>query len=207
MKIAYFQPTIFAIDSVPPVEFSKMFNLVETLHGHPELNDTASSLINIRGGQQIQVYPNALGLDVNWLVSWLETACQGYMEIVAQQSGTEDMSLCKPVVASIWTIRQGPGDYQEMHCHPVGNISGNIYITAPDLQDGSHQSDGQVLFRLPQSRDVSKFIMSDTWKYSPEPGTIVVFPSHIPHTVHPWKGNGHRTVIGFDVRLVPKNVG
>lgn len=207
MKVAYFQPTVFVIDSVPPVEFSKMFNLAETLHGHPELNDTSSTLINIRGGQQIQVYPNALGLDVNWLVSWLETACQGYMELIAQQSGTEDLRLCKPMIASIWTVRQGPGDYQEMHSHPVGNLSGNIYITVPDLQDGSNPSDGQILFRLPHARDVSKFVMSDTWKYTPEPGTIVVFPSHIPHTVHPWKGTGYRTVLSFDARLVPKHEG
>jgi len=204
MKVAYFQPTIIAVDNVPPVEFSKIFNLVENLHSHPELNDSGSAFISIRGGQQIQVYPNELNLDVDWLVKWIETACQGYMEIVAQQSGTEDLRMCKAVVASIWTIRQGPGDYQEMHTHPVGNISGNIYVSAPQLADDSNPSDGQVLFRLPQTRDVTRFMMNDTWKYSPEPGTIIVFPSHLPHTVYPWKGIGNRTVIAFDARLVPR---
>ena len=205
MKVAYFQPTVIAVDNVPPVEFSKMFNLVENLHSHPELNDAGGPLISIRGGQQIQVYPNQLELDVSWLVKWIETACQGYMELIAQQSGTEDLRMCKPVVASIWTIRQGPGDYQEMHTHPVGNISGNIYISSPELQDDSNPSDGQVLFRLPHTRDVTRFMMNDTWKYSPEPGTIIVFPSHLPHTVYPWKGIGYRTVVAFDARLVPKD--
>lgn len=205
MKVAYFQPTVIAVDNVPPVEFSKMFNLVENLHSQPELNDAGGPLISIRGGQQIQVYPNKLELDVSWLVKWIETACHGYMELIAQQSGTEDLRMCKPVVASIWTIRQGPGDYQEMHSHPVGNISGNIYISAPELQTDSNPSDGQVLFRLPQTRDVTRFMMNDTWKYTPEPGTIIVFPSHLPHTVYPWKGIGHRTVVAFDARLVPKD--
>jgi len=204
LKIAYFQPTVLAIDSVPPVEFSKIYSLAEMLHSRPDLNDANNPLISIRGGQQIQVYPNALNIDVSWLVKWLETICTGYMEIVSQQSGTEDLKLCKPIVTSIWTIRQHQGDYQEMHSHPGGNLSGNIYISAPELDVNSRPSDSQILFRLPQTKDVSKFIMNDTWKYSPTPGTVIVFPSHLPHTVYPWNGQGHRTVMAFDARLVPK---
>lgn len=204
LKVAYFQPTILAIDTVPPVEFSKIYSLTEMLHSRPDLNDANNPLISIRGGQQIQVYPNALNIDVTWLVKWLETICLGYMEIINQQSGTEDLKLCKPIVTSIWTIRQHQGDYQEMHSHPGGNLSGNIYISAPELDISSKPSDSQILFRLPQTKDVSKFIMNDTWKYSPTPGTVIVFPSHLPHTVYPWKGQGHRTVMAFDARLVPK---
>ena len=205
LKVAYFQPTVLAIDSVPPVEFSKIYSLAENLHSHPELNDSTNPLISIRGGQQIQVYPNQLNIDVKWLVTWLESICQGYMELVSQQSGTEDLKYCKAVVTSIWTIRQYEGDYQEMHSHPGGNLSGNIYISAPELKDNSPASDSQILFRLPFTRDVSKFIMNDTWKYTPTPGTVIVFPSHLPHTVHPWHGTGHRTVMAFDARLVPKD--
>jgi hypothetical protein len=205
LKVAYFQPTILAIDTVPPVEFSKIYSLAENLHGHPELNDSKNPLISIRGGQQIQVYPNQLNINVNWLVSWLETICQGYMELVSQQSGTEDLKYCKPVVTSIWTIRQYEGDYQEMHSHPGGNLSGNIYISAPELKEKSAASDSQILFRLPCTRDIGKFIMTDTWKYTPTPGTVIVFPSQLPHTVYPWRGVGHRTVMAFDAKLVPKD--
>lgn len=205
LKVAYFQPSILAIDSVPPVQFSQIFSLAETLHSHPELNDSDNPFISIRGGQQIQVYPNQLNIEVSWLVKWLESICQGYMDLVTQQSGTEDLKMCKPVVTSVWTIRQFAGQYQEMHSHPGGNLSGNIYISAPDLANDSKASDSQILFRLPHTKDVSKFIMNDTWKYSPTPGTVIVFPSHLPHTVYPWKGEGHRTVMAFDARLVPKD--
>ena len=205
LKVAYFQPTVLAIDQVPPVEFSKIYALAENLHSHPELNDSGNPFISIRGGQQIQVYPNNLGMDVSWLVHWLETICQGYLELVTAQSGAEDLALCKPVVTSVWTIRQQEGDYQEMHSHPGGNLSGNIYISAPEFSANSRPSDGQILFRLPHTKDVSKFIMNDTWKYTPTPGTVIVFPSHLPHTVYPWKGVGHRTVMAFDARLVPKD--
>jgi hypothetical protein len=147
--------------------------------------DPKNPFISIRGGQQIQVYPNKLELDVAWLVKYLETLCQGYMEVITQQSGTDDLKLCKPVVTSIWTIRQTEGDYQEMHSHPGGSISGNIYISAPELPDGCEPSDSQLLFRLPQTRDVNKFVMTDTWKYTPTPGTVIVFPSYLAHCVTP----------------------
>jgi len=204
LKVAYFQPTVLAIDQIPPVEFSKIYSLAESLHSHPELNDAGNPLISIRGGQQIQVYPNKINMNVDWLVTWLETICQGYMEIISSQSGTEELKYCKPKVVSVWTIRQHEGDYQEMHTHPGGHLSGNIYISAPELQEDSKPSDSQILFRLPATKDITKFVMNDVWKYTPTPGTVVVFPSHLPHTVYPWKGIGHRTVMAFDAILVPK---
>lgn len=205
LKVAYFQPVVLAMDDVSPSEFSKIYNLAEMLHQHPELNDSGNPNISIRGGQQIQVYPNEINYDATWLVNYLTSVCQGYIDLVISQSGGEELKYVKPEVISIWTIRQHAGDYQEMHTHPVGNISGNIYISSPELQDDSNPSDGQVLFRLPHTRDVTRFMMNDTWKYSPEPGTIIVFPSHLPHTVYPWKGIGYRTVVAFDARLVPKD--
>jgi hypothetical protein len=205
LKVAYFQPIVLAIDSVPPIEFSKIYSLAENLHQHPELNDGNDPLISIRGGQQIQVYPNQLGLDVTWLVNYIEKICHGYLELVTAQSGTEELKFCKTKVNSIWTIRQYEGDYQEMHSHPGGHLSGNIYISAPELFDNRKPSDSQILFRLPQTKDVSKFVMNDTWKYDPTPGSVIVFPSYLPHTVYPWKGQGHRTVMAFDTILVPKD--
>jgi hypothetical protein len=202
LKIGYFQPVTMFTDTVPPVEFSKIFNLVDKLHMHPELDKSLEST-SLRGGQQVQVYPNDLDIDVAWLVKWLESVCIAYMEIINQQSLAEDLKYCKPVITSVWTVQQYAGDYQEMHSHPAGNISGNIYVTSPEFED-KKPSDGQLLFRLPQTRDVSKFIMADTWKYDPEPGTYVIFPSYIPHTVYPWKGIGPRTVVSFDAKLIPK---
>jgi Putative 2OG-Fe(II) oxygenase len=205
LKVAYFQPVTLAIDTVPPVEFSKIYALAENLHQHPELNDAGNPSISIRGGQQIQVFPTEIELDIGWLINWLEKTCQGYMELITAQSGTEELKYCKPKVTSIWTIRQYQGDYQEMHSHPAGHISGNIYISAPELVDQSHPSDSKILFKMPQTKDVSKFIMNDVWKYAPTPGTVIVFPSHLPHTVYPWRGAGHRTVMAFDAILIPKD--
>jgi hypothetical protein len=204
LKVAYFQPVVLAIDQVPPVEFSKIYGLAENLHSHPELNDSGNPFLSIRGGQQVQVYPNKMNLDIGWLIHWLENICNGYLELITAQSGTEELKYCKATVTSIWTIRQFQGDYQEMHSHPGGDLSGNIYISSPELQEHSSPSDGQIFFRLPFTKDISKFIMNDNWKYDPIAGSVILFPSHLPHTVYPWKGTGHRTVMAFDAKLVPR---
>lgn len=204
LKVAYFQPTILAIDDIPAVEFSRMLSLVTDMHSRPEHDDSNHPGLSIRGGQQVHVYPNPIGIDVLWLVYYLENLCKGYMDIVTQQSGKEELKYCKPLITSIWTIRQQEGDYQEMHSHPDAHLSGNIYITAPDInEDSANLSDGQILFQLPQNKDIRKFVMQDVWKYKPIPGTVIVFPSHVPHTVYPWKGPGFRTVMAFDAKLVP----
>jgi hypothetical protein len=203
LKVAYFQPVIIAMDTVPPVEFSKIYALAEMLHQHPQLNDADNPFLSIRGGQQIQVYPNEINLDVDWLIKWLETVCQGYMNLVMEQSGVEELKLCKPVVTSVWTIQQKAGDYQEMHSHPGGNLSGNIYITAPELNENHQPSDSQLLLKMPMTKDISKFIMNDYCKIPPVAGNMVMFPSYIAHTVYPWTGSGTRTVMAFDARLVP----
>lgn len=202
-KIAYFQPTVIALDEIPASTFVKIHQLTEQFHSHPELNDSGNPNISVRGGQQIQVYPNQLNIDVTWLIQYLEYLCKGYMDIVTAQSGAEELKYCKPVITSVWTIQQSEGDYQEMHTHPGGNISGNMYISAPVFDENKKPSDGQILFRLPQTKDITKFVMNDSWKYDPNPGTVIVFPSHIPHTVYPWKGMGTRTVMAFDALLRP----
>jgi uncharacterized protein (TIGR02466 family) len=175
------------------------------LHQNPQLNDADNPFLSIRGGQQIQVYPNEINLDVDWLVKWLETVCQGYMNLVLEQSGVEELKLCKPVITSVWTIRQTAGDYQEMHSHPGGNLSGNIYITAPELNENHQPSDSQLLLKMPMTKDISKFIMNDYCKIPPVAGNMVIFPSYISHTVYPWTGSGTRTVMAFDARLAPKD--
>lgn len=202
-KVAYFTPTIIAADQVPPVEFSKLFNLVESLHSHPELHEADNPFISVRGGQHIQVYPARVELDIEWLVTWIEQLSQEYFNLVCEQTGTQDLKLCKPVVVNIWTTRQYEGDYHELHSHLGSNLSGNIYISAPELVPTSTASDGKFVLKLPQTKDISKFVMQDNWQTDPTPGTFVVFPSHLSHAVYPWKGDGHRTVVSFEVTIVP----
>jgi hypothetical protein len=193
MKVAYFQPIIVAAGPVPPADFVKIYNLTEAVH--------AQTL-----AQEVQLYPNETGVDYSWLVSLIEEMCKGYMDLVSTQSVTQDLEYCEPKVVNIRTVRQVSGDYMEMHTHPAGNLSGHIYASVPDYGADKKSNDGMLVLRLPQTRDLTRFIMQDNWKFQPEPGTFVLFPSHIPHGVNPWHGQGSRTVLAFDVVLAVKDI-
>lgn len=204
-KVAYFTPTIIAADQVPPVEFSKLFNLVDALHNRSDLHEADNLYISLRGGQHIQIIPSRIEIDTSWLVSWLTQISQDYMNLVSEQTGTNDLFLCKPVITNVWTTKQGPGDYHTLHTHLGSNISGNIYIRAPELNDNSNASDGKFILKLPQTKDISRFVMQDVWQTDPSPGTFVLFPSCLSHSVNPWQGTGHRIVVSFEASLVPKD--
>jgi hypothetical protein len=203
MKFAYFNPTVMAVDDVTAEQYSKLREIVNTAHEHSEHNDEGNPDISIRGGQQVQVIPNEFKLDTSFLSQYIEERCQAYIDNIIKTSGVGDLYGYKPVLVSAWTIKQTSGDYQSLHNHEA-HISGNIYMDVPLLDEGSKSSDANIEFRLPVIRNPAHFVFTDQWRFKPEPLKMILFPSYIPHTVYPWKGQGSRTILAWDVKLIAK---
>jgi hypothetical protein len=203
MKFAYFNPTVMAVDDVTAEQYSKLREIVNTAHEHSEHNDEGNPDISIRGGQQVQVIPNEFKLDTSFLSQYIEERCQAYIDNVIKTSGVGDLYGYKPVLVSAWTIKQTSGDYQSLHNHEA-HISGNIYMDVPLLDESSKSSDANIEFRLPVIRNPAHFVFTDQWRFKPEPLKMILFPSYIPHTVYPWKGQGSRTILAWDVKLIAK---
>ena len=201
MKYAYFNPTVFAVEDVPPELFVQFENIVNQAHEHADLNDEGEPTIGIRGGQQIQVLPNEFGIDISILKTYVESICDEYFLSTLQVNGQNELNTYKSHLVSAWTIRQHEGDYQALHSHDA-HISGNIYIDVPDLAENSKVSDGCLEFKIPTIKNPGTFHFVDSWKFKPQIMKMVVFPSHVPHTVYPWKGQGCRTVLAWDVKLI-----
>jgi hypothetical protein len=204
MKFAYFNPTVMAIEDVPPDTYINLKSMVDRAHTNPKLNDAGNPEISVRGGQQIQLVPNEFGLDTHVLKDYIEQSCQEYIANIMRANGRHDLDPYDPVLVSAWTIKQDSGDYQALHSHEA-HISGNIYIDVPDFNDDSNESDGNIEFRLPVIRNPAHLIFTDQWRFKPEVMKMVIFPSYVPHTVYPWNGKGNRTILAWDVRLMPKN--
>lgn len=203
MKFAYFNPTVMAVDDVTAEQYSKLREIVNTAHEHSEHNDEGDPNISIRGGQQVQVIPNEFKLDTSFLSQYIEERCQAYIDNIIKTSGVGDLYGYKPVLVSAWSIKQTSGDYQSLHNHEA-HISGNIYMDVPLLDEGSKSSDANIEFRLPVIRNPAHFVFTDQWRFKPEPLKMILFPSYIPHTVYPWKGQGSRTILAWDVKLIAK---
>jgi hypothetical protein len=177
--------------------------MVDRAHSNPALNDEGNQDISVRGGQQIQLIPNEFGLDTHILKEFIETSCREYIANIMRTNGRHDLDPYEPVVVSAWTIKQDQGHYQALHAHEA-HISGNIYIEVPDFAEDSKSSDGNIEFRLPVIRNPAQLIFTDQWRFRPEIMKMIIFPSYIPHTVYPWKGEGHRTILAWDAKLMPK---
>jgi hypothetical protein len=203
MKFAYFNPTVMAVDDVPVDIFSQLQGLVSEAHNHQEHNDAGNPAISVRGGQQIQLVPNEFGIDVSILKRYVELEAQKFVDNLMQQSNRSDLDLLRPELISAWTIKQSSGNYQALHTHEA-HLSGNIYIDTPYLNEGSNASDANIEFRLPVIRDPARFIFVDHFKFKPQPMKMIIFPSYIPHTVYPWTGEGSRTILAWDCKLVLK---
>jgi hypothetical protein len=203
MKFAYFNPTVMAIADVPADVFTQLQEMVEQAHIRREHNDAGNSAISVRGGQQIQLVPNEFALDTSVLKHYVESQVQGYIDTIMRQSGRTDLDTYEPVLISAWTIKQTSGDYQALHIHEA-HVSGNIYIDVPYLDDDAASSDANIEFRLPVIRNPANFIFVDQWRFNPQIMKMIIFPSYIPHTVYPWKGKGHRTILAWDAKLVSK---
>jgi len=203
MKFAYFNPTVMAVADVPIDVFSHLQGLVHTAHEHQEHNDAGDPTISVRGGQQVQLLPNEFKLDISVLKTYIESQVQGYINTIMRNNGRDDLVPYEPLLVSAWTIKQSSGDYQALHTHEA-HVSGNIYIDVPDLVEGSNTSDANIEFRLPVIRDLARLIFVDQFRFKPQPMKMVVFPSYIPHTVYPWRGEGTRTILAWDCKLVPR---
>lgn len=203
MKFAYFNPTVMAVDDVTAEQYSRLREIVNAAHEHDEHNDEGDPNISIRGGQQVQVVPNEFKLDTSFLSQYIEERCQAYIDNIIKTSGVSDLNGYKPMLVSAWTIKQTAGDYQALHNHEA-HISGNIYLDVPLLDEGSKSSDANIEFRLPVIRNPAHFVFTDQWRFKPEPLKMIIFPSYVSHTVYPWKGQGSRTILAWDVKLIAK---
>jgi hypothetical protein len=137
------------------------------------------------------------------LKTFIESRCREYIDNIVKATGVSDLNGFDPHLISAWTIKQLSGDYQALHNHEA-HISGNIYIEFPDLSEGSKASDGCIEFRFPVIRNPAHFNFTDQWRFTPSPMKMIIFPSYVSHTVYPWKGEGTRTILAWDVKLLSK---
>jgi uncharacterized protein (TIGR02466 family) len=150
--------------------------------------------LTLRGGEQRRVWPSKN--DFSWLVTWIESQAREYQE----SAGVDSLDLI-PKLANCWTITQPQNSYQVAHTHPYGSISGNLYLETPQFSANSAETDGCISFLFdPSSNPKALRFMH----MAPVVGTMLMFPSWIPHLVYPWQGQGNRRVIAWDCQLLPQ---
>lgn len=101
-----------------------------------------------------------------------------------------------------WANVNRAGDTNKVHTHPNHHWSGCYYVTAPQGCKGQHGAFMLVdprpaagIYQLPQ-----KSLSQDLF-FTPKPGLILLFPSWIQHSALPFKGDGTRISVAFNIRV------
>ena len=106
-------------------------------------------------------------------------------------------------IASMWIVEQQPGEYNPIHTHTNCDVSSVMYLKAPNFlpsEKPDRDDDGTIYF-VGGSGTNDKLKMSSL-KVKPKPGQFFIFPSHLMHTVYPYKTNDN-----FARRSVSFNAG
>ena len=93
-------------------------------------------------------------------------------------------------INSMWIVEQQPGEYNPIHVHTNCDVSTVMYLKAPNFlpsEKTTRDDDGTIYF-VGGAGANDKLKMSSL-KVKPKPGAFFIFPSHLMHTVYPYKTN------------------
>jgi len=125
---------------------------------------------------------------------------------------------CKPVIARFMTfdtfqtkklncqgwVNVNPQHaYNQIHTHDEYDLSGVYYVKVPEP---SHKESGALQFLNPSYRggpysELFKAMNPSTFTVTPREGTMLIFPSAMPHWVLPNDENEDRISIAFNLRI------
>ena len=103
-----------------------------------------------------------------------------------------------------WIVSQYAGEYNPYH-HHTGDFSAVVYLKIPpkmqeelDVEFTDHYpSNGLIEFMYGENSDMR----SDTIKFKPEVGTMLMFPSYLKHFVYPFYSEGERRSMSFNAHI------
>ena len=91
---------------------------------------------------------------------------------------------------SMWIVEQQPGEYNPIHTHTGCDVSAVMYLKAPNFlpSEKIERNDDGTIYFIGSSSAKGK-LKTNSLKVKPTPGAFFIFPSHLQHTVYPYKTN------------------
>jgi uncharacterized protein (TIGR02466 family) len=103
-----------------------------------------------------------------------------------------------------WANVNRRGHYNNIHTHPSATWSGVYYV---DHGESNASAPGTALYLYDPNPTRTNIFFPDvpttTFRFRPEPGLMILFPSYLPHAVPPHQGDRARISIAFNVRKEP----
>jgi uncharacterized protein (TIGR02466 family) len=127
-----------------------------------------------------------------------------YAGTLATQPGEIQMKL------SAWAMVYSNGGYATVHTHPNAHFSGVYYVDAGEVSNevtatGAEIHPGDIEFvdtRGSGSFKVPGLNLQPAARITPKDGRLIVFPSWLPHFVHPVRGDHERIAVACNARIL-----
>lgn len=105
------------------------------------------------------------------------------------------------ITADAWIVVSRTGGYNAPHIHPHGTFSSIYYVSIPERPSPQ----GYLELVNPLGSAALQSFGSTNQLVEPKEGTLMFFPSHLMHGVHPFEGEGERISLNFDYTIVQKD--
>jgi hypothetical protein len=154
---------------------------------------------SIRSGVQAALDPRYAGdPDIDTVFRALEGPIERYIADMADHD--DAMSLragSGHEIIGAWSVRLTAGGRHSDHIHPEGWVSSALYITTPQV-DPTDPRAGWLRFGAVRL-GVGLELPAEHW-IEPRPGVVALFPSWMWHGTEPFRSQGVRMTIAFDVQ-------
>lgn len=194
---------------LPENLFNELINITDKALS--ESTSDAKKLLagRIYKGKQISI----LDLLSDEFKSYVFACCKKYLEVKNSNSTIqENIDINKLKFHSSWVVSQYEDDYNPVHTH-TGLLSGIIYLKIPesikagsarekDYLEDKNQSgiyyDGKLNFIF-NNIMINRQDYCSNWVVTPQEKNMYIFPSWLMHAVYPYKGDGERRCVSFNL--------
>ena len=176
---------------------------VKTLVKKIRKKDPKGTKISNEGGWQSRAYPNVCSKHekdygiANVMKPVIDLLNNLVGATVEQQLGiSDDIKL-----ANFWFNVNSRGNYNTLHNHIGGIISGVLYIMIPDDNCGGIsflRADKELQYYLPPLLDKHNEFTSSLITMKPKEGSLILFPSWFNHRVEPSQSQNSRISMSFN---------
>jgi hypothetical protein len=190
---------------LPEALLLELLNLAEDVLARPDQSPDASAKLAGQLAQQRELGPQHACIQALCSAEILP-ACEHWIRHVIDRQPPQGRGPWTPgryrlQMIDVWLNAQRAGDYNPMHTHG-GSFSGVIFLRVPP-QIHNDSFDGQLCFHGPEEWHIQSFRTGMAQYVLPVAGEFYVFPAWQPHSVPPFRGDGERWSLAFNVVAVP----
>ena len=172
------------------------------------INDEVDNILNDRRRLKKSDYSNKLvgqvkqeiSLNSNFIKKYLLKFISHNIKKYIKMSIKKDVK--KINLKNLWVVRQFKNEYNPIHFHS-GNISGVGYLKIPKNITKSRKrlkTNGTIDF----IHGSKSFLNNSLFNHNPKVGDLILFPNYLMHTAYPFKRDGERRSISFNIDIDKK---